>query len=434
MFKKFLVLMVIMFAVVVGDLQAVQIESTWVGGSENNWGQSSSWDPAIVPDNNVTDTFAVTINSGTGEVRVGLLQWRTIDQLDCYGEVELQNYTSGWIELALADANGLTNHDYLVIEGLAIGGDVTNTAGATLELEDMGIEGDLYNQAGATIEAIYEVWADAVENAGTIIVEASGILDTEEGTLHNTGLINIYGGECFADEILDNNDTGLINGFGIVYAEQRLQNKGQIYAYGGSLVITSDGPLTNTGVLGNNPLSSLHIKPGEDVNNQGIIEVNAGGGVAFDCNLINEPNNLLSDPNGVIKLLGGNLAATTITQKAGAVFEGFGGITADLVLEPNASIEITGPTNIVGDVTVEAGAILEIRDGQTLITGQTVNNGTIKLIGGTVIFQGGYSGGGTMPVTAGTDSNHFDVNQDGIEDFKDFASFADNWLWKASWY
>ncbi|GAH31569.1 unnamed protein product, partial [marine sediment metagenome] len=105
-----------------------------------------------------------------------------------------------------------------------------------------------------------------------------------------------------------------------------------------------------------------------------------------------------------------------------------------LVLESTASIEITGPTNIVGDVTVEAGATLEIRDGQTLITGQTVNNGTIKLIGGTVIFQGGYSGGGTMPVTAGTDRNHFDVNSDGIEDFKDFASFAESWLWQASWY
>ncbi len=97
-------------------------------------------------------------------------------------------------------------------------------------------------------------------------------------------------------------------------------------------------------------------------------------------------------------------------------------------------ISLTGPTNIIGGVTVSAGAILRISNGQTLITGQTVNNSTIELIGGTVIFQGGYSGAGTIPVTAGTDRNHFDVNSDGIEDFKDFASFANSWLWQESWY
>lgn len=429
MFKKLLVLTAIIFSVVVCDLQAAQINSSWVGGfpEDASWEQSSNWDPAIVPDNNVTNTFAVTIDGGGGYVRVGLLQWHTIDQLDCYDEVELQNWGSGRVELALVDANGLTNHGYLVIEGPAINGDVTNLTGTMLELEDMGIEGDLYNPAGATTEVIYEVWVGAIENAGTIIIEASGILDTEEGTLHNTGQINIYGGECFTEEILDNNDTGVINGFGIVYADQLLRNKGGIYAYGGSLAMLSEGPLLNTGVLGNKPLSSLHIKPAEDVNNQGTIEVNAGGGVALDCNLVN-------DTNGVIELLGGTLAATTITQKAGAALAGFGGITGDVLIDPDGLIKLTGPTNIVGDVTVEPGATLKISDGQTLITGHTVNNGTIELIGGTVIFQGGYSGSGTIPATAGTDRNHFDVNSDGIEDFKDFASFADNWLWQASWY
>ena len=429
MSKKCLILATLITILSINSFAAT-INSTWVGGSEEDtsWERSSNWDPAIVPDNNATNTFAVTINAGTEEVRVGLTQWHTIDQLDCYGEVELQKYTSNWVELILVDPNGLTNHDYLVIEGFEIAGDVTNTAGATLELEDMGIEGDLYNQAGATIEVFYEVWVDAMENAGSMMIALVGKLDVEAGTLHNTGQINIYGGACEVYEgILDNNDTGLINGFGVIYAEQLLQNEGQIYAYGGSLAISSEGPLTNTGVLGNKPLSSLHIKPGEDVNNQGTIEVNAGGGVAFDSNLINESN-------GIIRMLGGTLAATTITQKAGAAFEGFGGITADLVLESDASVEITGPTNIVGDVTVESGATLQISDGQTLITGHTTNNGTIELIGGTVIFQGGYSGPGTIPTTAGTDRNHFDVNSDGIEDFKDFANFANNWLWQASWY
>ena len=177
----------------------------------------------------------------------------------------------------------------------------------------------------------------------------------------------------------------------------------------------------------------MNIHSIQDINNSGTIEINGGGAVVFDCNFTNEPS-------GIIKLLGGTFAATNIAQKEGATFEGFGGITGDVIIEPNSVsepnsiIKLTGPTNIIGDVTVLAGAILRISDGQTLITGQTVNNGSIELIGGTVIFQGGYSGSGTIPGTAGTDRNHLDVNSDGIEDFKDFASFAENWLWKASWY
>jgi hypothetical protein len=428
MFKKLFVLMVIMFAAVVCDLQAIQIDSTWVGDSEDNWGQSSNWDPAIVPDND-GNTFAVTIDSGGGYVRVGLLQWRTIDQLDCYGEVELQNYTSGWIELILVDANGLTNHGYLVIEGLEINGDVTNTAGVMLELEDMGIEGDLYNQAGATIEVFYEVWVDAVENAGSMVIALVGKLDVEAGTLHNTGQINIYGGACEVDDnILDNNDTGLIKGFGVLYADQLLRNKGQIYAYGGSLAISSEGELINEGVLGNYPLSSLAIQPANDVNNQGTIEVHAGGGVAFDCNLVN-------DTNGIIELRGGTLAATTITQTADANFAGFGGITGDILIESGAKIELTGPMNIVGDVNIPVGATLKISDGQTLITGHTTCDGTIHLIGGTVVFQDGCDCDGCNIINeAGIDRNHFDINADGTVNLKDFASFANTWLWQATWY
>jgi hypothetical protein len=30
--------------------------------------------------------------------------------------------------------------------------------------------------------------------------------------------------------------------------------------------------------------------------------------------------------------------------------------------------------------------------------------------------------------------NHFDINTDGIENMEDFAEFADDRLWQASWY
>ncbi len=414
--------------------EAAQIAVTWDGGGDGRtWSDANNWNPDVVPDNGA-NTYVVTINAG-GYVWVGLQQSRTIDQLYCYGEFELQNWTSSandWVNLTLVDPNGLTNHGYLVIggtrKGFTIEGNVTNTAGAMLELEYMDIkERDLYNQAGATVEVFYEVTVDgAVENAGSMVITSAGWFSTDNN-FNNLGEILMYGGTCgVREEILDNNDTGLIKGFGVLYADQLLRNKGQIIAFGGSLAVLSEGSLTNTGVLGNKPLSSLHIKPAEDVNNQGTIEVNAGGGVAFDCNLVN-------DTNGVIELLNGTLAATTITQSADADFSGFGGITGDVVIETNGIIELTSSTNIVGDVEIKPDATLEISDGVTLITGQTVCNGTIHIKGGYLIPQGGLSGGCNIIWEAGLFTNPADFNLDGQVDFGDFAYFAETWLWQTAW-
>jgi hypothetical protein len=96
-------------------------------------------------------------------------------------------------------------------------------------------------------------------------------------------------------------------------------------------------------------------------------------------------------PDSLIQLLGGTLAATTITQKAGATFKGFGGITGNVVIEPYGVIKLTGPTNIVGDVNVAENAVLEISDGTILITGYTTCNGTIRTKNGQIITQGGLS-------------------------------------------
>jgi len=392
------------------ELQAAVIHSTWVGGEEGEWARASNWDPAIVPDNSDWRKFAVTIDSTTtGEdgVVLGLQQSRVLNQLDCYGEVEFENWATGssiptfaeTIVLTFDGTNDLTNHGDLMIDNIEIRGDVNNTTKAWLWLRNACTNGgNLYNQAEAMIKIVEEVYVDeshdyggSVENAGVITVVPSGFLRTD-GTLHNTGQINIYGGDCGADEIFDNNSTGTIKGFGALYGwggADFFRNKGKIYAYGGSLAVVSGGPFLNSGILANYPLSSLHIRPAEDVNNLGTIEVNAGGGVAFDCNMVNEPN-------AVVKLLGGTIAAKTIAQSAGAIFEGFGGITGNVVINPNGLIELIGPTNIVGDVTIEHNAVLEISNGQTLIVGHTTNNGEIRVVNGDAVFQGGYSGSGIV--------------------------------------
>ena len=398
MFRKELGLAVIILGLLACELQADVTNSKWVGGSQGAWSDASNWTPAIIPDNTSWRTFVVTIDSnsiGADRIVVGLEHDRTIDQIDCYGEVSLACRVQDWLELTLADPNGLTNHGQMEIPdwNLGITGNVTNEVGAKLNLHprSLDIRGLLINKTNATIVTLNSTWVERnnLENAGTIIVRTSRSILGVVGSFFNTGSIQLFGGGSGSIHLFDNDANGVIAGFGILFSEELIENRGAIYAYGGSLAVSSEGPLLNSGVLGNYPLSSLHIKPAKDVNNLGTIEVNAGGGVTFDCNLINEPD-------AAIKLLGGTLAAATITQSANATFEGFGGITGDVIIEPDGIIKLTGPTNIVGNVTIEHNAVLEISDGQTLITGHTTNNGDIRVVNGDVIFQGGYSGSGVV--------------------------------------
>ena len=371
MSKKVLILTAIVLVSSACELQAAVTHSTWVGGDGDQWGNPSSWDPPIVPENNASQTFAVTISTAE-RIRVKFNHDSTIDQLDCYGNVDLEvgeNY------LCLVAPNGLTNYGKLAISGTGVEheimGNVTNTSDAHINLTNQ-------------IE-----FHGTFTNNGQVFVP-SARLNIKSGSFINSGKFLIYNGLVVAlNNDLENSDTGVIEGFGMIHSDLPIRNQGNIYAYGGSLVVSSAGQLINEGVLANYPMSSLHIRPAEDVNNLGTIEVNAGGGVAFDCNMVNEPN-------AVIKLLGGTIAAKTITQSAGANFEGFGGITGNVMINPNGLIELTGPTNIVGDVTVEHNAVLEISNGQTLIVGHTTNNGEIRVVNGDVVFQGGYSGSGIV--------------------------------------
>jgi len=76
---------------------------------------------------------------------------------------------------------------------------------------------------------------------------------------------------------------------------------------------------------------------------------------------------------------------------------------------------------------------LEISDGTTLITGHTTCNGTIHIKGGRIIPQGGLSGACNIVWEPGTYANVADFNLDGTDNFKDFADFADTWLWRSAW-
>ncbi len=448
MSKKMLLLSVSISILLVCSLSAEQISSTWVGGW-GDWDITSNWSPAIVPNNGGSQTFAVTIDGSVEYVGVGFYQDFTIDSLTTYGDVELQKWVLEPI-WGLTVLNGLTNYGddveiRIPIDGNIINndgnlqicadvyGDVTNNSGATLDFsEHANIYGDLINNANATIEfqnIDTDVEGDGdggkIINNGLIKCFPGGGVG-EDALFENNGAIELYS-IGVNGEVFDNNAAGTIKGWGGATGGQ-LRNKGLIEASMGQLVL-GFGSITNTGLMKVNSGADMFVSfSTSDVNNRGQIEINAGGSVVCDTNLVNQPDS-------VTILKGGTLAATTITQKADANFTGFGGVTGNVQIEPDAIVKLTGPTNIVGDVNIAAGATLQISDGQTLITGHTTCKGTIHLKGGTVIFQGGCDCEDCNIINeAGVDRNHFDLNADGKVDLEDFDYFAESWLWQASWY
>ena len=448
MFRKSLVFAVIVTVFSISSYAAT-IDSSWVGGEDGEWGQASNWNPAVVPDNNATNTFNVTIDGGSNYVDVGLQQHRTINRLDCYGEVELSLWTSDWTVFTLTDPCGLTNHGLLEIDGIEFTGNVTNTNSSRLELDDTEIVGTFINEQDGFIEVITEmdVEGDFTNNGWMFLgPECSGGFWVDEGSFINNGVLHIQN-SMFANDETDanfiNSVGATIRGSGTIFTENSLLNSGSIVSSADNLKIQVHGTFTNeaTGELRTTPGASIYIASaylygGEEVLNKGIIVIHPESAITLRKDGMFTsvvPGDYSLNNEGIIQLKGGTIAASTITQTADANFSGFGTISGNVVIETDGLITLTGPTNIIGDVTVSAGATLQISDGQTLITGVTTNNGTIKLIGGTPVFQGGYSGE-PMIYEQSAQRSSFDFIRDGVVDFTDFASFADIWLWQASWY
>ncbi len=412
MFTKALTLTAIILVFSPCQIQADVINSRWVGGEEGRWDDASNWVPPIVPDNSSWRSFIVTIDSnsiGADKVDVYFQKNWTIDQLDCYGVVEVLCWPLEAIGLIVEDdVKGLTNHGTLILnDGFILVGNVVNQGRLSIGSQ-AEVHGNIANYGFMEASGGVEI-----EGSVTNIAGAKAILgDEDEGTSIQGNLTNATGGLIEVESSL-------------YIVEGDLDNAGRINLR--AFVCKIDGDLINKGVLCTKVLVPARIELAVDVKNSGTIEVNAGGGVSFDCNLVNEPN-------AVIKLLGGTLAATTITQKAGANFAGFGGITGNVVIEPNAVIKLTGPTNIVGDVNIAPNATLEINDGTVLITGLTTCNGTIRIKGGRIIPQGGLSGNCNIISQPSAYTNMADFNLDGQVDFKDFSAFAETWLQRESWY
>jgi hypothetical protein len=300
-------------------------------------------------------------------------QGTIIDQLTCTGDVQL------WIGeqlLTLQDPNGLVNNGQLLVDGGGvahrINGNVINQPTGFFQVEHRtAIRGRVSNHGQMVIVPHTDLDTDGLTNAGNLLIIQA--VSSTEGDMINT-------------------KEGTIRASGLLYAGATLVNAGTLQA-SGPLTVGVGGMLVNQGVLKNSPVASMNIgyfmgEP-KDVNNLGTIEVNAGGGIALETNLVNKPN-------AAIVLRDGTLAAPTITQSAGASLQGFGTITGNLTLAPSAHVEFTGPTRLVGDLVIGKGAILEISNGTLYVSGAIQNHGTIQLKNGQIVPQANITGEGDI--------------------------------------
>ena len=94
---------------------------------------------------------------------------------------------------------------------------------------------------------------------------------------------------------------------------------------------------------------------------------NASGSVVFKIPIGNGAGRSIS-------LLGGTLAAPSVSNSVGGVVSGFGQITGDFINSGSASF--FGPTQILGNLNNNAGALIAVRNAQTLVIGTATNNGS----------------------------------------------------------
>lgn len=463
----------------------------WTGNTSMYWDEINNWNPAIIPDNGTGTSFHVTIDTnGLGDTRVHLNNDRIITELETYGDnVRLQSYGKNPGQVLFTVLQGITNYsndlritcsrtaEYDNSE-MEVYGSINNTTGKGIKIEGVKIYGTLYNEGQAKLVDMHfqgEIINSAnselelgkqvlitgnihnqsdgqiqLDSAGEDGVQVKGDL-TNDGTIiflpesqlsmkefmgsepniENSGNIIIYDGRCEVDGVMQNEVTGNISGFGLIYVSSLLKNNGVIQSLG-DLRIGISGQFinSNNGIITNQAVTSINVTHignpliMQDMINTGTMRINSAGGISFSAPLRNQSN-------GSIELLGGTLGTQHLYQSSGALFEGLGNITGDVTIESGGVITLTGTSNIFGNVTIEAGAVLEVRDGTTYIYGDLINNGTIQLTGGRIICKGTFTNNGNLAQQHSSSNSISDYNLDGEVNMIDFAAFAQEWMWQS---
>jgi hypothetical protein len=194
---------------------------------------------------------------------------------------------------------------------------------------------------------------------------------------------NFQGGSLVVAQTIQTATNSTFRGQGLVNPATSLNNAGTLMADWGNLTVIAPS-FVNVGTLANAGGASLFIV-GTNVTHTGNILANSLGVVSLDVPITNGAGRSIT-------LAGGGVIAPLITNSIFGTVSGFGQINGRFV-NNGTSVTFTGPTQIVGSVTNAATALMTVRNSQLLITGPTVNNGTIRaIVGGSVAFDGGLTG------------------------------------------
>jgi hypothetical protein len=241
-----------------------------------------------------------------------------------------------------------------------------------------------YTQSGGThtVGATLLLGDPSGTSGGSTYTLRSGLLSASTIQVNPASTFNLQGGSILADTI-QTATNATFRGQGVLSPIAPLNNAGTLMASSGDLTVVAPS-LVNTGTLANAGLARLFVV-GTNVTHTGSIVANSLGGVSFEVPITNVAGQSIT-------LAGGGVIAPLVTNAPGGTVSGFGQIGGHFVNNGTA-VTFSGPTQIVGSVTNAATALVTVRNSQLLITGPTINNGTIRAItGGSIASDGGLTG------------------------------------------
>ncbi len=358
-----------------------------VGNYNGFWEDQQHWSPHFIVPQNGAYQWDVQFNLGARNYYVEVSDPHTVTSITANTasgyRVELTNWTGEQVWLQF---NTFTNTGALDVNNIDLYGAVSNQGDWTVRGGMVNYNGNFTNHADAVLHAKGNLDVKGTfTNHGEVRAYGFGSLVTDSCV--NNNRVSLLGGSVLSEAEFANSAGAVVAGAGSLLAPAGINNAGTIAAETGSLAVYCGGAFTNTERLENLPNAALLIDA-DAVDHQGTITVGSGGGVTFvSCDLENKPG-------AQIAMLGGTLATPNLTNRSGAEFTGFGCIAANLTNHGFA--DLYGPSQIVGDLQNHAGAELAIRNADLLITGDTVNDGTIRAVNGKVYFEGDVVDNGTL--------------------------------------
>jgi hypothetical protein len=361
-----------------------QTNSSWNGGV-GNWSNQSNWDPSQVPNNNGTNTYNVTIDSGGHDLV-------TLDQNATIVSLTLGNNSSNLISSTLMDPVGEA-------ETLTVSGSVTvNSSGLLLVMSGstvtaanltnsgvvfVGISGDpstltVTGTFTNNNEAIFSVGNGidvGTANIGELVMSPSSVVSVCQGSVLNlTNQPNGITDIPFNAELqqMGTINAGTHNGLGKLASIE-----GTLDLWNGKSLRDSSNTLT----IGDGGVLELAYDSSLSVAN--LTNTTEGTVSLGDINQPFSTNSLTvtgTFANGAFATLNIGVNSTDTVNIKKLVNDGIVNIDSGSTLKVTSFGTMVGPSNGLPEINIESGAFLVISGATATLAG----DGVMKIKGGII--------------------------------------------------